>query len=189
METFLTRAITIVALTCVLVVGAAATSILGRDSVPAVPAHFAAAAIVAKSPVPTARPKPTSCRLRPMRLRPSSRSERCNCPSRSARPMPRRSCRSRADVSAPAPAAAPVAAAPVAPPKPKAAKPAPAEELRAAVSDVQIAGIKERLKLSPDQVGLLARRREGAARHRPQDPFDQADRACRRYAADRHGLR
>ena len=34
METFLTRAMTIVALTCFLVVGAAATSILGRDSVP-----------------------------------------------------------------------------------------------------------------------------------------------------------
>ena len=33
-ETFLTRAITIVALTCFLVVGAAAASILGRDSVP-----------------------------------------------------------------------------------------------------------------------------------------------------------
>ena len=35
MENYLTRAIVIVALTCVLVVGAAATAILGRDSVPA----------------------------------------------------------------------------------------------------------------------------------------------------------
>ena len=34
METFLTRAITLAALTCFLVVGAAATSILSRDSVP-----------------------------------------------------------------------------------------------------------------------------------------------------------
>ena len=34
METFLTRAITLVALICFLVVGVAATSILGRDSVP-----------------------------------------------------------------------------------------------------------------------------------------------------------
>src|SRR5258708_25844867 len=50
METFLTRAITIVALTCVLVAAAAATSILGRDSVPSVPVHYATAAIVAKSP-------------------------------------------------------------------------------------------------------------------------------------------
>src|SRR5690349_73543 len=42
METFLTRAITIVALTCILVVGAAATSILGRDSVPAISADYVA---------------------------------------------------------------------------------------------------------------------------------------------------
>ena len=49
METFLTRAITIVALTCILVAGAAATSILGRDSVPAVSADYAAP--VVKNPV------------------------------------------------------------------------------------------------------------------------------------------
>ena len=45
METFLTRAITLVALTCFLVVGAAATSILGRDSVPAARYQNAASAI------------------------------------------------------------------------------------------------------------------------------------------------
>src|SRR5205085_3423286 len=49
METLLTRAITIVALTCILVAGAAATSILGRDSVPAVSADYAVP--VAKNPV------------------------------------------------------------------------------------------------------------------------------------------
>jgi len=48
METFLTRAITIVALSCFLVVGAAATAILGRDSVPA--AGFALAS-ASKDPV------------------------------------------------------------------------------------------------------------------------------------------
>ena len=42
METFLTRVMTIVALTCFLVVGAAATSILGRDSLP-MPQFLAAA--------------------------------------------------------------------------------------------------------------------------------------------------
>src|SRR5262249_30169757 len=36
---------------------------------------------------------------------------------------------------------------------------------------------------------LLARRREGAARHRPQDAFDQAGRSCLRHAADRSGVR
>ena len=45
METFLTRAITLVALICLLVVGAAATSILGRDSVPAARYEMAASAI------------------------------------------------------------------------------------------------------------------------------------------------
>ena len=46
METFLTRAITIVALTCFLVVGAAATAILGRDSVPAAGFALASASAV-----------------------------------------------------------------------------------------------------------------------------------------------
>ena len=41
METFLTKTMTIVALICFLVVGAAATAILGRDSVPAAPPQLA----------------------------------------------------------------------------------------------------------------------------------------------------
>ena len=53
------------------------------------------------------------------------------------------------NVSAPAPA--PVAAAPVSPPKPKAAAKPPVQKNYALLSDVQIAGIKERLRLSPDQ--------------------------------------
>src|SRR5205814_2856599 len=43
------------------------------------------------------------------------------------------------------------AAAPAAPPKPKAAAKPPVQKNYALLSDVQIAGIKERLKLSPDQ--------------------------------------
>ena len=43
METFLTKTMTIVALICFLVVGAAATAILGRDSVPSGPPQLAAA--------------------------------------------------------------------------------------------------------------------------------------------------
>ena len=39
----MTRAITIIALTCFLVLGAAATSILGRDSVPGAGAEMASA--------------------------------------------------------------------------------------------------------------------------------------------------
>ena len=47
METFLTKTMTIVALICFLVVGAAATAILGRDSVPAAPPQLAAASAAA----------------------------------------------------------------------------------------------------------------------------------------------
>ena len=43
METFLTKTMTIVALICFLVVGAAATAILGRDSIPAALPQLAAA--------------------------------------------------------------------------------------------------------------------------------------------------
>src|SRR5947209_814237 len=50
MERFLTRVITIVALTCFLVVGVAATSILGRDSVP-MPRYEAASQPVVTNPV------------------------------------------------------------------------------------------------------------------------------------------
>ena len=50
METFLTRAITIVALICLLVVGAAVTAILGRDSVPAASVELALSPVV-KNPV------------------------------------------------------------------------------------------------------------------------------------------
>ena len=45
METFLTKTMTIVALICFLVVGAAATAILGRDSVPAALPQLAAASV------------------------------------------------------------------------------------------------------------------------------------------------
>jgi hypothetical protein len=51
----LTRVVTIIALTCFLVVGAAATSILGRDSVPAAGAQMAS--LVNQSPVPNRESK------------------------------------------------------------------------------------------------------------------------------------
>ena len=52
METFLTKTLTIVALICFLVVGAAATAILGRDSIPvALPQLAAASPAVVPAPV------------------------------------------------------------------------------------------------------------------------------------------
>jgi hypothetical protein len=152
METFLTRAITIVALTCVLVVGAAATSILGRDSVPSVPVHYATAATVAKSPDSNRQAKSDKLAVVTYALaafEPQGAKPQLSEPLRQAY-----AAAGPADlvpnVSVPAPATAAVAA-PAAPPKPKAAAKPSVQKNYALLSDVQIAGIKERLKLSPDQ--------------------------------------
>jgi hypothetical protein len=150
METFLTRAITIVALTCVLVVGAAATSILGRDSVPSVPVHYATAATVAKSPDSNRQAKSDKLAVVTYALaafEPQGAKPQLPEPLRQAY-----AAAGPADlvpnVSAPATAAV---AAPATPPKPKAAAKPSVQKNYALLSDVQIAGIKERLKLSPDQ--------------------------------------
>jgi hypothetical protein len=150
METFLTRAITIVALTCVLVVGAAATSILGRDSVPSVPVHYATAATVAKSPDSNRQAKSDKLAVVTYALaafEPQGAKPQLSEPLRQAY-----AAAGPADlvpnVSAPATAAV---TAPAAPPKPKAAAKPSVQKNYALLSDVQIAGIKERLKLSPDQ--------------------------------------
>jgi hypothetical protein len=139
----LTRAITIIALTCLLVVGAAAASILGRESVPAARsavqspvsnkeakkdrlAVVAAAALAAYEPPQTASPS------EPLRLAFAPSTPADNETAKIA-----------------APGAMPAAA--LVPPKPKlAARPAP-QKSYALLSDAQIAGIKERLRLSSDQ--------------------------------------
>jgi hypothetical protein len=152
METFLTRAITIVALTCLLVVGAAATSILGRDSVPSVPVHYATAAIVAKSPDSNRQAKSDKLAVATYALaafEPQQRAVQLPEPLRQAYAAAGPADLAVPNVSAPAPAS--VAAASVAPPKPKAAAKPPVQKNYALLSDHQIAGIKERLKLSPDQ--------------------------------------
>jgi hypothetical protein len=144
----LTRIVTIIALTCVLVVGAAATSILGRDSVP--PAGAQMASLVNESPVPNREAKKD--RLAVVALALASLE-----PPQAARPTASLTepLRQAFAASTPAdidpPAAATPAPALLPPEKPKlAAKPAP-QKSYALLSDVQIAGIKERLRLSPDQ--------------------------------------
>jgi hypothetical protein len=146
-ENCLTKAITIIALTCFLVVGATAASILGRNSLPQARAEIAAA--VVKSPVSNRESKQDRLALATVALasfeppQTASRSE----PLRQAYASS-----TQADFEMPklaAPAAMPAAPAP-APPKPKLAKPAP-QKSYALLSDAQIAGIKERLKLSSSQ--------------------------------------
>src|SRR6202790_2730907 len=144
----LTRIITIIALTCLLVVGAAATSILSRDSVPAARSEMASPVVTS----PVANRQSKQDRLAIATLATAS----FEPPQATATPRePLRQAfawSAPADIEMPkmaAPAAMP--AAPLAPPKPKlVAKPAP-QKTYALLSDVQIAGIKDRLRLSSSQ--------------------------------------
>lgn len=147
METLLTRAITLIALIGVLVAGAAAAAILGRDGLPDV-AGFAgrfelAAAPVADGPVSNKESKQDKLAIATMALAAFEPQQTAvlSEPLRQAYASTAPS-----DIGAPN-----IVAAPAAPPKPKAAAKPPAQKNYALLSDVQIAGIKERLKLSPDQ--------------------------------------
>jgi hypothetical protein len=138
---------TIIALTCLLVVGAAAASILGRDSVPA--ARFEMASPVVKSPVSNRESKKDRLAVATLAL------ASFEPPQTAVLSEPLRQAfasSTPADIEAPkvaAPVAMPVA--PPVPPKPKVASKPPVQKSYALLSDVQIAGIKERLKLSSDQ--------------------------------------
>src|SRR5258708_39900393 len=123
-------------MTCFLIVGAAATSILGRDSVPA--ARLEMAPPVVTSPVANRESKRDRLAVATVALasfeppQTASLSEPLRQPLAFAAP---------ADIEAPKVA---VPVAPSAPPKPKAvAKPAP-QKSYALLSDVQIADLKQR---------------------------------------------
>jgi hypothetical protein len=147
---------TIIALTCFLIVGVATVSILGRDSVPLARAEIASSA--GQNPVSNRESKTD-------RLAVATRTDRLavarmalasfDPPQTASLSEPLRQAYASStptDIVAPklaAPAAMPPA--PLAPAKPKlASKPAP-QKSYALLSDVQIAGIKERLRLSSDQ--------------------------------------
>jgi hypothetical protein len=143
-ENCLTKAITIIALTCLLVVGAAATSILSRDSVPT--AGSAMALSVAQNPVANREAKKDRLAVVTAALASFEppQTATLNEPLRQAF-----AATTPADIEVPK-IAAPAATLPAAQ-KPKlASKPAP-QKPYALLSDAQIAGIKERLKLSSDQ--------------------------------------
>ncbi len=155
----MSRAITIVVLTCFLVLGAATTAILGRDSVPdagpvmasAEPAPRLVAANRAgkgdRLNVPTLafasaaiEPAQSPALTEPLR-------QAFAAATPSDFPMP------KADLSEPSAPNAPAAEAETtpAPAKPKpVARPAP-QKSYSLLSDAQIAGIKDRLKLSSSQ--------------------------------------
>jgi hypothetical protein len=147
----LTRAVTIIALTCFLIVGAAATSILGRNSLPA--ARPEMAALVTQNPVSNKEGKKDKLAIAAMALaslEPAQQPAELSEPLRQAFATQTPAQAVPPQIAAPqavAPAAMPQA--PLAPPK-LAAKPAP-QKSYALLSDAQIAGIKQRLALSPDQ--------------------------------------
>ncbi len=155
-EMCVTKSITLVALVCVLVAGAAATSILFRDSVPS--AGIEMPAVVAKSPVSNRQAK--GDRLTVAHF--SSLTEDIQPAAAPSEPVRQAFAYAAADAEMPKPATpaqitgAIVASAQVAEPAAPRQKPLVAlrpevQKAYALLSDGQIAGIKERLKLSPDQ--------------------------------------
>jgi len=147
METLLTKVITIVVLTCFLVVGAAATAILGRDSLPAARYELASSPEI-KGPVSNRESKKDRLVVAALAsFEPPQAAPVLSEPLRQAYASTAPADLGIPKISAPAAAAAPM----VAPAKPKAAaKPAPQKNY-ALLSDIQIAGIKDRLKLSASQ--------------------------------------
>ena len=143
----MTRAMTIIALTCFLVVGAAATSILVRDSVPA--ARLEMASPVVKTPVSNKDSKKDRLAVAALALaafEPPQQTAALSEPLRQAYAST-----APADIEAPR-IAAPAAMAPAPPPaKPKVANKPPPQKSYALLSDMQIASIKQRLRLSSDQ--------------------------------------
>jgi hypothetical protein len=135
---------TILALVCFLVVGAAAASILGRDSVPSVWSESLPA--VAKAPATNREGKKDKLPLAMAALPPAAD----NPP---ALPEQLRQAFASDSPFSPQPPkiAAPGTAIPLPGDKPKAAAKPAVQKSYALLSDIQIAGIKERLKLSPAQ--------------------------------------
>jgi hypothetical protein len=141
----LTRAITIIALTCLLVAGVAAASILGRDSVPMARSEMVSP--VVKSPVANRESKTDRLAVTTLALasfEPPSTAATLSEPLRQA-------FASAAPADIQVPKIAVPAAMPLEPQKPRLANKPPLQKSYALLSDVQIAGIKERLKLSSDQ--------------------------------------
>ncbi len=163
-ESGLTKAITIIALTCFLVAGAAVTSILARTGMEASVAAMPAP--VVKSPVANREAKQDRLSVARYALAAVAPSQTLSEPIRqayaSSSPADVEAAKAVAALpkSAPQPMAAPAASAsdnaPVGsvPAKPKVAavvaKPQP-QKSYALLSDAQIAGIKDRLKLTSDQ--------------------------------------
>jgi hypothetical protein len=130
---------TLLALVCFLVAGVAAASVLGRDSVSA--ARFESAPVLAKSPSANREGKKDKLPLAMAALPPVTDD---------APRLPEQLRQAFASDSPFSPQP-PKQATPAPADRPKAAAKPPVQKSYALLSDIQIAGIKERLKLSPSQ--------------------------------------
>jgi hypothetical protein len=138
----LPRVIIIIALTCFLVVGAAATSLLGRDGEPVVRVQIAPTDANPVSNREAKRDRLAVVAAATASLEP---------PTATLSDPIRQAIASSTPADIEPPKVAAPAATPPASPRPKlVVKPAP-QKSYALLSDAQIAGIKERLKLSSDQ--------------------------------------
>jgi hypothetical protein len=159
METFLTKAMTIVALICFLLVGVAATAIIGRDSIPTPRLELASASVSAvQGPVSNREVKQDRLAVVGYALQQPSEPRQLD-PALSESLRRAYASTSPADLGKPKEIATPTeppattqATAPAAPAKqPKVANKPQPQKTYALLSDIQIAGIKERLKLSAAQ--------------------------------------
>ncbi len=161
---------TIIALTCMLVVGAAAASILGRASVPAGPAMERVSAVegpvvsnkesktdklaVVAAALASFEPPSTDATAKDPALKDPALKDLAPKDLIPGEPLRQALASSTpAEIEAPKPAdpkATDLATMPSAPKPKQVSKPAP-QKSYALLSDAQIAGIKERLKLSPSQ--------------------------------------
>jgi hypothetical protein len=136
----LTRTITLIALTCFLVLGAAAASIFARDSVPS--ANFDSVSAAASAPSSNRESKKD-------KLTPAVLASAQPDPDLQSIPEPMRQAFAS---DSPVNTRSPLISAPMtAPPKPKVAQKPAVQKSYALLSDVQIAGIKERMKLDTAQ--------------------------------------
>jgi hypothetical protein len=137
-----TRTMTLLALVCFLVAGAAVASVLGRDTGSA--ARFESAPVLAKGPSANREGKKDKLPLAMAALPPAAND---------SQKLPEQLRQAFASDSPFSPQPPKVAAPVTAPPadKPKAAAKPPVQKSYALLSDIQIAGIKERLKLSAAQ--------------------------------------
>ena len=145
----LSKTITIIALTGFLIIGAAAAAILGRDSVPAAGAAMVMPSTAMPEIVPNRQSKGDRlavAAVAPVPAEPAQTGAILNEPLRQAYAEAPATEVEGLKLTDPAPTK-------LKPPEPKApvaAKP-PVQKSYALLSDAQIAGIKDRLKLSPDQ--------------------------------------